>query len=85
MINALKSNFGAQQVYILGTSYGTVSNSFLAKNLRDKIDGAIHTATFTDPKSGRNAHAIPMRSFDWNKAKAPQLFVHHKNDPCEVT
>ena len=85
VINTLRRDFGAQQVYVVGTSYGTVSSSFLAKNLGDKIDGAIHTATFTDPRSGKGAHGAPMRSFDWSKAKVPQLFVHHKDDPCDVT
>lgn len=85
VINTVKKDFGAQQIYILGTSYGTVSSSFLAQNLGDKIDGAIHTSTFTDPRSGKNPHGAPMQSFDWSKAKAPQLFVHHKDDPCDVT
>ena len=68
-----------------GTSYGTVSTSFLARDLGDRIDGAIHTATFSNPRTGRNAHGVPMRSFDWSQAKVPQLFVHHKDDPCTVT
>jgi pimeloyl-ACP methyl ester carboxylesterase len=85
VVAAVKTTFGAQQAYIVGTSYGTVSSSFLAKNLADKIEGAVHTATFTDPRSGRNAHGVPMRSFDWTQTKVPQLFVHHKDDPCDVT
>lgn len=85
VVNLLKQNFGAKQAYIVGTSYGTVSSSFLAKNLGDKIDGAIHTSTFTDPRMGRNASGASMRSFDWSQAKTPQLFVHHKDDPCDVT
>jgi len=85
VINTVKSDFGAQQIYLVGTSYGTVSSSFLAKNLGDKIDGAIHTSTFTDPRSGRNSPGMPMQSFDWSQAKAPQLFIHHKDDPCDVS
>jgi pimeloyl-ACP methyl ester carboxylesterase len=80
VVAAVKT-LGAQQVYIVGTSYGTVSTSFLAKALDGKIDGAVHTATFTDPKSGRNAHGVPMRGFNWSQTKVPQLFVHHKDDP----
>lgn len=85
VIAALKADAGAQRVYIVGTSYGTVSSSHLAAALADRIDGAVHTATFTDPRAGANAHGKPMASFDWSKAATPQLFVHHREDPCDVT
>ena len=85
VIAAVKAAHGAQQVYVVGTSYGTVSSSFLARGLAGKIDGAVHTATFTDPRSGRQAHGAPMASFDWSKAEVPQLFIHHRDDPCELT
>lgn len=85
VVNAVRQDLGAKQVYLVGTSYGTVSSSLLAKALEDRIDGAVHTATFTDPRPTRNAHGVPMRSFDWSLAKAPQLFVHHKDDACNVT
>ena len=86
VIAAVKASQGAQQVYLVGTSYGTMSSSFLARGLGGKIDGAVHTSTFTDPRSSkRNAVGVPMASFDWSKAEAPQLFIHHKDDPCELT
>lgn len=85
VVTSVRTTYGAQQVYVVGTSYGTVSSSFLARALGTKIDGAIHTATFTDPRGGRKSHGMPMASFDWSKAKVPQLFVHHKDDPCDVT
>lgn len=85
VVTAVRTTYGAKQVYVVGTSYGTVSSSFLARALGPKIDGAIHTATFTDPRGGRKVHGVPMASFDWSKAKVPQLFVHHKDDPCDLT
>jgi hypothetical protein len=85
VIAAVRAAHGAQQVYIVGTSYGTVSSSFLAQGLSGKIDGAVHTATFTDPRPGRRAHGVPMASFDWTKSDVPQLFIHHREDPCELT
>jgi hypothetical protein len=81
----LREKQGAKQVYVVGTSYGTVSTAFLARGLEGRIDGAIHTATFTDPRAGRNAHGKPMAAFDWSIARVPQLFVHHRDDPCDVT
>ena len=85
VVAAVRRELGARQVYIAGTSYGTVSTSFLARALGTRIDGAVHSATFTDPKPNRNAHGQAMRSFDWSQAQVPQLFVHHRDDPCDVT
>ena len=85
VVTSVRTTYGAQQIYLAGTSYGTVSSSFLARALGTKIDGAIHTATFTDPRPGRQTHGVPMASFDWSKAQVPQLFVHHKDDPCDLT
>ena len=85
VIAVVKAAHGAQQIYIVGTSYGTMSSSFLAKALGGKIEGAVHTSTFTDPRPGRKTLGAPMASFDWSKAEVPQLFVHHKDDPCELT
>lgn len=84
VIAALRKEFAAKKIYIVGTSYGTVSSSFLALNLGSQINGAVHTSTFTDP-SGAKSHGAVMDSFDWSKAKVPQLFVHNKDDPCHVT
>ena len=85
VIAALRANQGVRQAYIVGTSYGTLSSSFLARGLGAKIDGAVHTATFTDPRPGRKSHGTPMATFDWAKTEVPQLFVHHRDDPCELT
>ena len=85
VVDAVQREFRAQQVYIAGTSYGTVSTSFLARGLGPRIAGAVHTATLTDPQRPRNAHGQPMRDFDWSQATVPQLFVHHRDDPCGVT
>jgi hypothetical protein len=84
VIAALKKEFGAQKIYIVGTSYGTVSSGFLARNLSSQLDGVIHTSTITDPR-GAKSHGALMDSFDWSQAKVPQLFVHHKYDPCHAT
>jgi hypothetical protein len=97
LISSLKTQFGAQKIYLAGTSYGTVSTSFLALAFSNSaaegaaggantvIDGAVHTATMTDPGRGQNLHGAPMARFDWSKAKVPQLFIHHQDDPCVAT
>ena len=86
-IDKLKADFGIGKVYLVGTSYGTVSSAFLARKLDGRIDGAVHTSTFTDPRAGRNrnAHGLPMWNFDWTATHVDQLFVHHQDDPCPLT
>ncbi|SDO70160.1 hypothetical protein SAMN04488595_101613 [Ralstonia sp. 25mfcol4.1] len=69
-------------------SYGTVSSAFLARKLGGRIEGAIHTSTFTDPRAGRGrgpVHGLAMWDFDWTAAHVDQLFVHHQDDPCPLT
>lgn len=86
VIARVRQEYKAQQVYVMGTSYGTVSSSFLAQKLGDALNGAIHTATFTDPSISRGkGHGLPMWDFDWKVAKTDQLFVHHKHDGCALT
>ena len=85
VIAAVKAKTQASKVYVVGTSYGTVSTAFLAAALPGHVDGAVHTATFTDPNRRSNAHGQPMATFDWSRATVAQLFVHHKDDPCGAT
>jgi hypothetical protein len=86
-IDRIKADFGVSKIYLVGTSYGTVSSAFLARKLDGRIDGAVHSATFTDPSAGRgrNVHGLPMWNFDWTATHVDQLFVHHHDDPCPVT
>ena len=85
VMDAIATQTQADKMYLVGTSYGTVSTSFLAQALQGQIAGAVHTATMTNPGNGRLAHGRPMANFDWSKATSAQLFVHHKNDPCFAT
>ena len=84
VVVVIKERYAARQVYLAGTSYGTLSTSFLAAGLGQKVDGAIHTATMTGAPR-RATHGLPMASFDWSAARLPQLFIHHKDDPCAAT
>ena len=87
VVAKVRSEFGAEKVYVMATSYGTESSAHLALKLGDRLDGAIHTATFTDPKIGlgSSGHGAPMARFDWTAIKVDQLFVHHRDDPCDLT
>ena len=87
-IDKLKADQGVSKIYLIGTSYGTVSTAFLARKLDGRIDGAVHTSTFTDPRAGRGrgpVHGLAMWEFNWATAHVDQLFVHHQDDPCPLT
>jgi alpha/beta superfamily hydrolase len=71
------------EVWLLGTSMGTVSSSFMPIYESDAYAGAIHTATITEPYAKHSYRELG--GFDYKKAKIPQFFIHHKNDPCTLT
>lgn len=83
LISALLKELGPKPVYVVGTSFGTVSSANLARRLGSSLAGAVHTATF----AGTSQHAFEsgMSGFDWEQATVPQVFVHHIGDPCPVT
>lgn len=72
-----------QQVWLVGTSLGTVSSSFMPVYAPAAYSGAIHTAAITEPFA-RGSYR-ELSNFDYSQSKVPQFFVHHKNDPCHLT
>jgi hypothetical protein len=72
-----------QQVWLVGTSMGTISSSFMPVHSPSAYSGAIHTAAITEPLA-RNSYR-ELSGFDYSQSKVPQFFVHHKNDPCHLT
>lgn len=72
-----------KNVWIVGTSMGTVSSSFMSTYEPNIYNGAIHTASITEPYS-RNSYR-ELGGFDYKKSKIPQIFVHHRDDPCYLT
>ncbi len=72
-----------QEVWLVGTSMGTISSSFMPVYAPTAYTGAIHTAAITEPLA-RNSYR-ELSGFDYRQSKVPQFFVHHKNDPCHLT
>lgn len=70
-------------VWLVGTSMGTISSSFMPTYDPKAYAGAIHTATITEPYA-RNSYRELM-NFDYKKSNVPQFFIHHKDDPCFLT
>ncbi len=84
LILQVKKDFPSiQKVWLVGTSMGTISSSFMPTYDSGMYAGAIHTASITEPYA-RNSYR-ELGDFDYKKAKLPQVFIHHQEDPCFIT
>ena len=84
LIAEVKSrNPSITEVWLVGTSKGTISSSFMPIHNPSGYAGAIHTASITDPYA-RGSYR-ELGGFDYKKSTVPQFFVHHANDPCALT
>ena len=72
-----------REVWLVGTSMGTISSSFMPIYGRAFYSGAIHTATITEPFA-KNSYR-ELGEFEYARAQIPQFFIHHKDDPCSLT
>jgi alpha/beta superfamily hydrolase len=83
LIDEVKSkNNSIKDVWLIGTSFGTITSGFAALHGQDYFSGAIHTATI-DPTAEKS---YPILSeLNYKESRIPQLFVHHKNDGCAKT
>jgi len=82
LITYARQRYPAAKVFIVGTSRGTISSGILAVKLGDAVSGFIHTSTMSGYVRGA---ALPLWHLDYSLAKAPQLFVHHRDDHCKFT
>ncbi len=71
------------EVWLVGTSMGTISSSFMPTYNPTGYAGAIHTATISTAYA-KNFYR-ELLDFDYRKSAVPQFFIHHLNDPCGVT
>jgi len=74
ILDDLKRRFSGLQIYLMGTSNGTISTIALAEYLSDKIAGEIHTSS-----------RASIASFDAKKYMNRHLVVHHQLDACSAT
>jgi hypothetical protein len=72
-----------KEIWLVGTSMGTISSSFMPIHNQTGYAGAIHTASITDPYAKGSYRELG--GFDYKKASIPQFFIHHVNDPCALT
>jgi hypothetical protein len=71
------------EIWLIGTSMGTVSSSFMPIHNPTGYAGAIHTASITEPYA-KNSYR-ELGGFDYKKVATSQFFVHHAADPCNLT
>jgi hypothetical protein len=83
ILEAKKKYPSIKEVWLVGTSMGTISSSFMPTYDANFYTGAIHTATITEPfKKGSYGE---LGNFNYKKINIPQFFIHHKDDPCDKT
>ncbi len=71
------------EVWLIGTSMGTISSSFMPSHDARAYAGAIHTASITEPYA-RGSYR-ELGDFNYKKSPIPQFFIHHSADPCALT
>ena len=82
LVSELKQkNSGVSKVWIVGHSLGSLASASLARYGENVFNGAIHVSTIL----GRKASYRSLVGFNFSTARVPQLFIHHRNDPCPGT
>jgi len=84
LIEAVRSQRPSlSEVWLIGTSMGTISSAFLPTYDPKSYAGAIHTATITEPLVPGSYRELA--NFEYTRSGIPQIFVHHRDDPCALT
>ena len=84
LIDAVRGKYPSlNEVWLIGTSMGTISSAFLPTYDPKSFAGAIHTASITEPWVQGSYRELA--NFDYTRSGIPQVFVHHRDDPCALT
>lgn len=81
VLDDFKKKYGLDEIYLVGTSRGTVSAAYLALQFKDNISGVVLTSTVFS----RTRSNYGLDGFDFGNIKVPLLFVHHRQDGCKST
>jgi predicted alpha/beta-hydrolase family hydrolase len=84
VVAELKHRYPGLPVYVVGTSRGSISAAYVARDLGQEIAGVVLTSSLfggANPK-----RQVPsLRGFDYSEIRSPLLFVHHREDACQNT
>ena len=72
-----------EEVWLVGTSMGTISSTHMAQHDPKAYRGAIHTASITEPLAA-GSYRI-MAQLDLRNSPVRHVLVHHQDDPCSLT
>jgi len=82
----LNKRFPDVAVFLIGTSRGTISAAALGARFRERISGAVLTATiFREVGRNSNEPGPGLSRFDFATIPIPLLFAHHVSDQCRFT
>jgi hypothetical protein len=76
----VKRRYPGLPVFLVGTSRSTISMAYLSKRMGGEVDGFVLSSSMW-----RLGRGPALAAFDWRDAKAPLLFVHHREDACWAT
>lgn len=82
----LKKRYAGAPVFLVGTSMGTVSAAYAGRTLGDDVAGVVLTSSVLVASGRRSAHGDSnLSDFEFSSIKPPLLFVHHREDGCQIT
>ena len=84
VVAELKRRFPGLPIYIVGTSRGTISAAYVARDLGPELAGVVLTSTMFGSRNPRR-QAPTLRGFDYGSIASRLVFVHHRDDGCEHT
>jgi hypothetical protein len=80
VVKDLRRRFPQAKIFLVGTSRGTVSAAYSGLALGSAVDGVVLTSTvFNANRAGSGVAGVDFTGF-----KVPLLFVHHREDGCNV-
>ncbi len=78
LINHVRTKAASiREVWAVSTSRGVITTAGLAKHVPTRYAGLVHTA-------GTYGKAIDQ-GLKFERTEVPQYFVHHRDDPCQMT
>ena len=84
LIDEVRSRWpSVSDVWLVGTSMGTISSTHMPLHAPTAYRGAIHTAGITEPNVP-GSYGL-MRDLDLRKSPILHVLIHHADDPCAAT
>lgn len=81
IIKAVKQELkSVKKVWLLSTSFGTVTSSHIPKERYSEYSGIIHTSTINQTHKYSTQYDVK-----YEQITTPQLFIHHAGDACSVS